>query len=104
MTNPSGINPTEFKVLIKPDEVSEKKGSIIIPEQSKEREQHAQMTGTIIAMSPLAFTYSDDWPDDTRPKAGDRVMYAKFSGFEAIGFDGKHYKLVNDKDVTATLS
>lgn len=103
-SNPSGINPTEYKVLISPKVVDEKtKGGIIIPDESKEREQFAQMEGTLVACSPLAFTY-DDWKDASPPKAGDSVLFAKFSGAEVTGRDGKKYRLTNDKDVTAVLT
>ncbi len=104
--NPSGIEPTEYKVLIRPKAVDDKSpGGIIIPETTKDREQFAQMEGELVAVSPLAFTY-DDWKDaaDKRPKAGDRVLFAKFSGATVKGKDGKEYRLANDKDVAAVLS
>ena len=65
--NPSGIQPTEFKVLIKPKLVEEKTaGGIIIPEQAKEREQFAQMEGEIVASSPMAYSYAV-WPSGAYP-------------------------------------
>jgi chaperonin GroES len=106
MKNDSGIYPTEYKVLLRPKTVEEKtKGGIIIPEETKDREQFAQMEGELIAVSPLAFSY-DDWKDHTnsRPKPGDRVLFAKYSGAKVTGKDGKEYRLANDKDVAAVLS
>jgi chaperonin GroES len=104
--NESGIYPTEYKVLISPRTVEEKtKGGIIIPDQTKERDQFAQMEGALVAVSPLAFSY-DDWKgaDDKRPKAGDRVLFAKYAGAVVTGKDGKDYRLVNDKDIGAVLA
>lgn len=102
--NPTGILPTEYKVLVLPKEVEEKVGSIYLPEQVKDRDQHAQVEGTLIAASPLAFTY-DGWPEGARlPQPGDRVFYAKYSGAEVEGKDGKKYRLVNDKDIGAILA
>ena len=90
-------------MLIRPRAVDEKtKGGIIVPDASKEREQFAQMEGEIIAVSPLAFTY-DDWKTAQPPKAGDRVLFAKFAGAVVKGKDGIEYRLANDKDVTAVL-
>lgn len=105
MKNESGIYPTEYNVLIKPRVVDEKtKGGIIIPDESKEREQFAQMEGELVACSPLAFTY-DDWKDANPPKPGDRVLFAKFSGAKVTGLkDGKEYRLCKDKDVAAVLT
>lgn len=102
--NPSGISPTEFKVLIAPTEVADKIGSIFIPDEHKDRAQFAQMEGTLVALAPLAFTY-DKWEgcEDQKPKPGDKVLFAKFAGFAHKGKDGKVYRVVNDKDVSAVL-
>lgn len=101
--NPSGIRPTEFKVLVKPKAVEEKIGSIFIPEPAREREQHAQMEGEIVAVSPVAFTYAD-WPEGvTLPRIGDRVLFAKYAGAIVKGRDGAEYRIINDKDVAAVL-
>ena len=105
MSNPSGINPTEFKVLIAPSEVGDKIGNVYIPQEHQERAQFAQMEGTLVALAPLAFTYAD-WNgcEDKKPKIGDKVLFAKFAGFEHKGKDGKKYRVVNDKDVSAVLA
>lgn len=101
--NATGILPTEYKVLVKPKDIEEKVGSIYIPEQVKDRDQHAQIEGDLVAISPLAFSY-DGWPDGARkPQVGDRVFYAKYSGAEVEGKDGKKYRLINDKDIGAVL-
>ncbi len=102
--NTSGVYPTEFKVLILPVEVSDKIGSVFLPDEFKSREQFAQMEGVLVALAPLAFTY-DKWEgiEDMKPKVGDKVLFAKFAGFEYKGRDGKKYRVVNDKDVSAVL-
>lgn len=106
MTNQSGILPTEFKVLILAKEVAEKIGSIHIPDVSKDKEKYATTEGRIVAVSHIAFTYATEaeW-DGHKPKAGDRVLYAKFAGgnFRPKGKDGTEYVLVNDKDIVAVL-
>jgi chaperonin GroES len=102
--NPSGIYPTEFKVLVKPNEVAAvTKGGIFIPETSKEREQYAQMEGTLVAVSPHAFTYAEWVNGADRPKVGDSVLFAKFAGAKVVGRDGIEYRLINDKDIGAVL-
>lgn len=103
--NQSGIAPTEFKCLVLPMVIDEKsKGGIILPDETKDRDQYAQMEGTLIAVSPLAFTYAD-WPDGAMPpKPGDRVLFAKYGGIVRKGKDGKDYRLVNDKDISGVLT
>lgn len=106
--NPTGITPTEFKVLIEPKAVEEvTKGGIIIPDATKDSEKYAQTEGRIIARSPLAFSYATEaeWEANKarKPDAGDLVLYAKYAGVRVKGRDGKEYLLINDKDVTATI-
>lgn len=105
MKNLSGIRPTEFKVLIEPKAVAEKSaGGIFLPDEKKDRDQHAQSEGTIVAVSPLAFSYAskEAW-DGQEPKIGERVSYAKYAGAERKGKDGKDYRIVNDKDIYGIL-
>ena len=107
-TNPSGIRPTEFKVVILPTEVGDKIGNVFIPNESKDRNQFAVQDGEIIAVSPLAFTYATDeeWKRVSAipPRVGDKVVFAKFAGLTRKGTDGKEYRIVNDKDVVAVLA
>ena len=92
---------------MQPIKVDEKtKGGIILPDEHKDREQFAQMQGTLIAVSPLAFTYADaaDWGDSEKPKPGDKVMFAKYAGAAVKGKDGADYRIINDKDISAVLA
>jgi chaperonin GroES len=100
--NPSGIWPTEFNVLVLQKKVDEKSaGGIIIPDIAKDREQYAEMEGTLIAVSPLAFTF-ERWPEGARkPQPGDKVIIAKYSGTRVVGKDGQTYLLTKDKDLSA---
>lgn len=99
--NTSGIWPTEFNVLVLQKKTEDKIGSIYLPDTSKEREQYAEMEGTLIACSPLAFTF-ERWPEGARkPQAGDKVIIAKYSGTRVVGKDGQTYLLTKDKDISA---
>ena len=106
--NSSGIYPTEYKVLIEPKPVEERSaGGVLFADMTKDSEKYAQVEGTVITASPLAFTYATaaEWKaaGAQPPKPGDRVLYAKFAGVRVKGRDGKEYLLVNDKDLTATV-
>jgi co-chaperonin GroES (HSP10) len=105
VTNTTGINPTEFKVLIAPKPVEEvTKGGIILATQTTDSEKYATIEGTIIAASHLAFTYATEaeW-DGKKPAAGDRVIFAKYAGVRHKAKDGLEYLLVNDKDIVAVI-
>lgn len=105
--NRSGINPVEFKVLVKPKAVEEKVGSIYIPDMTKDKEKYATTEGVIVAVSPLAFSYAspEEWEQASaaKPKPGDVVLHAKFAGFDIKGRDGEEYRVINDKDVVAVI-
>lgn len=107
MTNPSGIKPTEYKVLIDPTPVETKVGSIILPETTVDSEKFAQIKGRVVAASPLAFTYAsrEEWEaaGAVPPKPGDIVLHAKYAGVRTKGKDGREYLIVNDKDITAII-
>lgn len=105
--NPSGIHPTEFKVLIEPKVASDKIGSIIIADVTVEKQKYATTEGRIVAVSHLAFSYATEreW-DGKKPAPGNRVIFAKYAGLRVEAKDtrdGKDYLLVNDKDIVATL-
>ena len=103
MQNPSGIMPTEYKCLVKPDKVEEKtKGGIIVPQTQRDRDQHAVTTGTLVASSVFAFTF-EDGGKGYAPQPGDRVVYGKYLGSEIEGKDGETYRLINDRDISAVL-
>lgn len=107
MSNPSGITPVEFKVLIHPESVEDtdpalaraKAVGLVMPEREKEREQMAQMYGRLIAVGGNAF---DDWKGNV-PKPGDRVMFAKYAGAQVEGKDGIKYRIASDKDIAAVM-
>jgi len=100
--NPSGFEPTEFNCVVVVDKVEEKtKGGVFLPDHHKDREQSASVIGTMLAASPLAFTY-EAWPEGSRkPTAGDRVLIAKYAGTIFTGKDGQEYRMCKDKDILA---
>jgi len=97
-----GIRPTGFNVLVALPAQDKKIGSIIIPDNISDRDRLAQVEGRLVAVSPAAFDFAA-FPDGDAPKAGDAVMFAKFGGITVNGRDGKEYRLLTDKDITAVI-
>jgi chaperonin GroES len=84
--------------MVKPTEQDEvTKGGIIIPDTAKEK----PMQGEVVAVGPGA---RDDNgkvnPLDV--KAGDRVMYGKWSGTE-VKMDGADYLIMRESDLMGIL-
>jgi co-chaperonin GroES (HSP10) len=101
--NTSGMVPVGTKVLVLPDEVSEKSvGGVFLPESTKETNDFAVCTGVLVAIGACSFT---DWPHSDRkwpgtsPEAGNRVFIAKYAGVVIEGKDGKRYRLLQDTDI-----
>ena len=97
--NDSGIRPVNCNVLIKADVVAEKIGSVFVPEQKQEQNQHAQTQGMIVALCEDAFHEMKH-----RPQAGDRVCFARYAGSEVTGVDDAKYRLLKDIDVTGVMA
>lgn len=102
--NTSGIHPTEYNVLVKPEKVEQKTaGGIIKADSVVDRQQAFETRGVLVAVSPLAFTY-ETWPEGTRiPRVGDRVITTKAAGVVVKGEDGQDYRLLKDKDICAII-
>lgn len=105
--NESGIQPVEYKCLVKPfrihetDEVlrSAKEAGIELSEATSDREEQSQCIALLVAVGGNAF---EDWKGQI-PKVGDRILMAKYAGIKTPGIDNYMYRLVNDKDISACL-
>ncbi len=102
--NDSGLLPSEYNVVVKPDAVEEvTKGGIILPVSTADRDKLAADEGTLVAVSPHAFSYAD-WPEDEKPpKVGDRVVFAKYAG-SLIKRGDTDYRIIKDKDIIAVVA
>ena len=92
------FKPLHDRVLVKRIEQEEKtKGGIIIPDTAKEKPQE----GEIIAVGPGG--RDDDGkviPLDV--KAGDRVLFGKWSGSE-VKIDGEELLIMKESDIMGVL-
>jgi chaperonin GroES len=102
-TNESGIIPTGGHVLVLADTVEEKTaGGIILPESTRDKDQAAATSGTVISIGASAWADIDDghpWAS-----VGDHVSYARYAGVVLKGKDEVDYILLNDNDILAVLS
>ncbi len=104
MTNDSGLLPSEYNVVVKPDPVEEvTKGGIILPVSTTDRDKLAADEGTLVAVSPHAFSYAD-WPEGQKPpQVGDRVVFARYAG-SLIKRGDTDYRVIKDKDIIAVVT
>lgn len=88
------IKPLADRVLIKPAPAEEKTaGGIIIPDTAKEK----PLQGEVLAVG------NGTKDEEMVLKAGDTVLYGKYSGTE-VEFDGEKYLIMRQSDVLAVLA
>jgi len=88
------IAGTANRVVVQPAAAEEKTASgIIIPDTAKEKPQK----GIVISVSEV-----DDKGNKPVVKAGDQVLYGKYSGTE-LSFEGKDYLIMRESDIFAVL-
>ena len=92
------IRPLHDRILVERLEEKEvKKGGIIIPDTAKEKPQE----GKVIAVGNGKVTEGGKKiPLDV--KAGDKILFAKYSGTE-VKLDDKEYVVMREDDVLAIL-
>ena len=92
------IQPLGDRVLIRPHEALEKtKGGIVLPDMAKEKPQE----GKVIAVGKGRV--SDEGKiTPLEVKAGDKVLYGKYSGTE-ITVEGDEYLMVKEDDILAIV-
>jgi chaperonin GroES len=93
------IRPLADRVVVKRTKEEEKtKGGIIIPDSAKEK----PVEGLVIAVgSGKALKDGKVRPLDV--KAGDRVLFGKYSGTE-VKLDGDEHVILREDDLLAVLS
>jgi chaperonin GroES len=93
------IQPLGDRVIVKPEEVEERtKGGIILPDTAKEK----PIEGTIIAVGNGKHT-DDGKLIEMTVKAGDKVLYGKYSGTE-VSIDGEEYLIMRESDIFGIIN
>ena len=93
------IKPLGDRILVKPLEAEEKtKGGIVLPETAKEKPQE----GKVVAVGKGKIS-TDGKLIPMELKAGDRVLYGKYSGTEITSSDGDELLIMKEEDVFAVV-
>ena len=93
------IQPLSDRVVVRPAEEAEQmRGGLYIPDTAKEKPQQ----GDVVAVGPGRVS---DQGERIVPdlKAGDKVLYGKYSGTE-VTVDGEQYLILREADVLAVLN
>jgi chaperonin GroES len=91
------VTPLHDRVILKRvEEVESVRGGIIIPDSAKEKPQE----GEVIAVGAGRMEKGTRIPLDV--KAGDRVLFGKYSGTE-IRLDNEEYLILKEDEILAKL-
>jgi len=92
------LHPLHDRVLVKRiEEEQARKGGIIIPDTAKEKPQE----GKVISVGRGRVS-EDGKKIPLDVKAGDRVLFGKYSGSE-VKLDGEEYLIMKEEDVLGIL-
>ena len=92
------IRPLQDRVIVKRIEEAEKtKGGIIIPDTAKEK----PMEGKVIAVGKGKLM-EDGEIHALDVKAGDRVLFGKYSGTE-VKIDGEEHLIMKEDDILGVI-
>ncbi|MBI4523859.1 MAG: co-chaperone GroES [Deltaproteobacteria bacterium] len=91
------IRPLRDRVIVKRIEEEEKtKGGIIIPDTAKEKPQE----GRVVAVGPGRLEDGKVIPLDV--KAGDKILFGKYSGTE-IKLNGEEHLIMREDDILGII-
>lgn len=100
MKDIKSLRPIQNFVLIEVDLADAKTaGGIIIPDNARQ----PLTRGLVIAAGPGKWDEHAHRFIETTVKAGDRVLYGKYSGNEFQGPDRKDYRLMREDDVYGVI-
>ncbi len=93
------IKPLGDRVVVKPLEAEEKtKGGIVLPDTAKEKPQE----GKVVAVGK-GKVLENGTTNPPEVKAGDRVLYGKYSGTEITTKDGEELLIMREEDILAIM-
>jgi chaperonin GroES len=94
------FRPLGDRVVVKRvEEETKTKGGIIIPDTAKEKPQE----GEVISVGPGAVNEKTGERTKMELKAGDRILFGKWSGQE-IKIDGTDLLIMKESDVLGTIA
>jgi chaperonin GroES len=91
------MRPLHDRVVVQRIQEEERtKGGIIIPDTAKEKPQE----GRVIAVGPGKLEDGKVIKPDV--KAGDRILFGKYSGTEVV-FDGEEHLIMREEDILGVI-
>lgn len=88
------LMPAGKRILVRPHETPEYKGSIILPDSVK----------SVVPTAGVVLTLGWDFPENyPYIQEGDQILYSKYAGVEFKFDDGKRIMLIHEDDVLGVM-
>lgn len=102
------LRPVGFRILVQilpPEDTAERwqDSKLVMPDETREREQAAQLWALVIELGPEAYKDSTRFPGGPWCKPGDAVVIRPYAGTRFM-VRGHLYALINDDTVQAVSS
>jgi len=95
--------PCGWTVLIAlPEKEDKTEGGVYVPEELRDREHTASITGMVLKMGPDAYQDKEKFPTGPYCKVGDWIMMKSYSG-DRLVIHGQEFRLINDNHVRAVV-
>ena len=96
-------DPVGYKLLIAiPPKEEKTEGGILLPEDTRRREEAASITGMILKIGPDAYTDQERFPGGAWGKEGDWIVMRSYTGTR-IEVHGQEFRIINDDSVEAKV-
>nr|ASN63200.1 co-chaperonin GroES [uncultured virus] len=100
----NGRPPVRYGLVVRPETVEKKKGSIFLPDEVVDKHQWRQSQAVLVAMGDLAFTMGTPgnagyFEDRDAPKVGDTVFFREYNGQQVAEKDGVRYLILQDSEI-----
>ena len=96
-------DPVGYKLLIAiPLKEEKTEGGILLPEDTRRREEAASITGMILKIGPDAYTDQERFPSGAWCKEGDWIVMRSYTGTR-IEVHGQEFRIINDDSVEAIV-
>ena len=96
-------DPVGYKLLIAiPAKEEKTEGGVLLPEDTRRREEEASITGLILKVGPDAYSDIERFPGGPWWKEGDWIVMRSYSGTR-IEVHGKEFRIINDDSVEAIV-
>lgn len=96
--------PVLWRLLVVPVQPRrQSKGGIVLPDETREAEEHLSYIGKVIALGPMAGK-KPEWPEGAYDvKVGDWILFGRYSG-QKIEYQGVKFLFLDDDNVLGKCS